>query len=88
MKTKKGIEFNRSRGLRYRNSVESKPKTEARIILRQAVKDGIILKMPCRDCGSIKSQGHHPDYSKPLAVIWLCSYHHKQEHRRIAGIIN
>ena len=24
---------------------------------------------------------HHPDYSKPKEITWLCAYHHKQEHK-------
>lgn len=39
------------------------------------------LKMfPCEICGSIKSHRHHPDYDKPLEVVYLCAYHHKQAH--------
>ena len=31
-------------------------------------------------CGKI-GEAHHPDYSKPLDVIWLCSEHHAQVHK-------
>jgi len=27
-----------------------------------------------------KPEAHHPDYSAPLDVVWLCSAHHKQAH--------
>lgn len=49
-------------------------KTKARELLNHAVKSGKIIKPTnCSCCGKIrKVTGHHPDYSKPLEVIWLC----------------
>lgn len=52
----------------------------ARSYLHVYVKRGLVKKEPCRVCGSLKSQSHHPDYSKPLEVIWLCRFHHKFLH--------
>lgn len=60
-------------------SVKHKDKWIARSELRKAVRNGNVIKQPCW-CGNPKSQGHHPDYSKPLEVIWLCSKHHSQKH--------
>lgn len=40
---------------------------------------GRIKKLSCQICGE-KAQAHHPDYSKPLKVKWLCSLHHKWIH--------
>lgn len=34
----------------------------------------------CSICGDLNGQPHHPDYSKPLDVIWLCKKHHDQVH--------
>lgn len=56
----------------------------ARNILNKAVKRGEVLKTPCINCGNLKSEGHHEDYSKPLEVIWLCRAHHRQQHREAA----
>jgi hypothetical protein len=53
----------------------------ARKKLGRAVKAGEIKRMPCIVCGDKKSQGHHPDYSKPLEVVWLCKRHHLRLHR-------
>jgi len=60
----------------------NKPKHNARVRLQRLVKAGIIKKLPCERCGNEKSQGHHPDYSKPLEVVWLCQSHHYDIDRR------
>lgn len=50
-------------------------------ILDRSVYKGIIKRKPCEKCGDKKVEGHHPDYSKPLKVIWLCKIHHKAIHK-------
>lgn len=71
----------------YNNENKSKKKypekEHARRLLQYAVKTGRIKKTPCVKCGSIKSQGHHDDYFKPLKVIWLCAPHHREAHKKI-----
>lgn len=44
-----------------------------------AIKKGRLVRMPCEACGE-KAEAHHDDYSKPLAVRWLCRPHHMQHH--------
>jgi hypothetical protein len=44
-----------------------------------ALKVGLIQKHPCFICGK-KAEAHHPDYSRPLDVMWLCTPHHKETH--------
>lgn len=56
-------------------------KQRARRILQYHLRKGYIKKNPCR-CGATDVQAHHPDYSKPLEVVWLCSGCHGLEHRR------
>jgi hypothetical protein len=68
----------------YRNSDYRKnpDKIRARLKVYYAIKTGK-LKRPdhCLRCGLICTpQGHHPDYSKPLKVVWLCDSCHKKEH--------
>lgn len=53
-------------------------------IVSNAVRDGKLTKTPCHICGVEKVEGHHPDYSKPLNVVWLCTEHHKEVHRMVA----
>lgn len=57
-------------------------KTAARKAVANAVRTGRLNKRPCIKCGNPRSHGHHPDYSKPLKVIWLCAKHHTEVHRR------
>lgn len=55
---------------------------QAKQAVRKAVRNGTLKKRPCIVCRERKSQGHHPDYTKPLQVIWLCSKHHNEIHGR------
>lgn len=55
----------------------------AHIALDNAVRDGRVMAWPvCAvpecDC---KPEAHHPDYSMPLDVVWLCDQHHKATHK-------
>ena len=61
---------------------ESNPKKYvAQSAVGNALRDGILVKQPCEVCGSLTVHGHHPDYDKPLNVMWLCPEHHKDWHR-------
>ena len=54
----------------------------AHAALGNAVQSGKIFRWPtCAipECNA-KPQAHHPDYSAPLDVVWLCPAHHKQAH--------
>jgi len=43
---------------------------------------------PCAAPGcTSKAERHHPDYSKPLEVIWLCRRHHKRLHAGEAVLV-
>ena len=52
----------------------------AQIAVNNAIRDGRLIKQPCFVCGS-SAHAHHPDYSAPLAVSWLCPPHHAQVHK-------
>jgi hypothetical protein len=51
-------------------------------IFQRAIKRGDITRQPCASCGKPNAHGHHPDYSKPLHVEWLCRACHTEHHRR------
>lgn len=57
-------------------------KVKVRHITRYAIQMGKLIKKPCKNCGNLKSQAHHVDYSKPLKIKWLCSKCHGLEHRK------
>ena len=52
---------------------------KANTAVSNAVRDGRLKKQPCWVCGE-KAVAHHPDYDRPLDVVWLCQSHHKQAH--------
>jgi hypothetical protein len=58
-------------------------KRRAHNAVSHAIRDGRLKRLPCRDCGDPKTDGHHEDYSKPLEVIWLCRQCHHNEHARL-----
>lgn len=55
-------------------------KNKARQAVSNAIRTKKILPMPCIVCGA-DAEAHHPDYSQPLYVIWLCDKHHKEVHK-------
>lgn len=63
-----------------RNSRDRAPhKALARYAVSNAIRDGKLKPQPCWVCGA-KAQAHHPDYSDPLGVVWLCEQHHREAH--------
>lgn len=51
----------------------------AQTALNNALRDGKIMKLNCFVCGN-DAEAHHPDYDRPLDVVWLCKPHHKEAH--------
>lgn len=52
----------------------------ARHMARDALRKGLLVREPCFMCGA-HAEMHHPSYSAPLLVTWLCREHHRQLHR-------
>jgi hypothetical protein len=59
---------------------EQRWKNYARLIARRHWLRGKLRQKPCRHCGDAKSERHHPDYARPLFVIWLCRPCHLKLH--------
>lgn len=53
-------------------------------LVYNAVKNGILTRLPCEICGTEENvHGHHEDCSKSLDVNWLCQEHHSERHAEI-----
>lgn len=63
-----------------RYAKENKVKVNAKVLAQYYRKKGTIRQIPCVVCGKVNSEAHHPDYLKPLSVIWLCHLHHARLH--------
>lgn len=58
-----------------RPNPDTPPKQRARRRVRDALKTGALTRQACGVCGAPHAQAHHPDYTQPLAVEWLCPKH-------------
>lgn len=57
-------------------------KARCAVAMARALKTGRLARRPCEKCGCERVQAHHPNYSKPFEVRWLCQKHHTALHRR------
>ena len=75
-------------GLKYLNNLANKSnktwrkkfpeKRSAHQAVYRALRKGTLKKSICEVCGVKKVEAHHSNYSKPLDVIWLCTFHHNK----------
>jgi len=56
-------------------------KRKAQQLIATEVRAGRFTRQPCAVCDRPNTHGHHPDYSKPLDVIWVCPRHHSMTHK-------
>lgn len=61
---------------------EARRRKNVRRYTRRKVAQGKIQVLPCLICGE-KAEAHHPDYSQPLDVVWLCRKHHLETHAMV-----
>ncbi len=54
--------------------------------VNNAIRDGKMKRLHCFICGA-EAEAHHPDYSRPLDVMWLCPAHHKQTHTMARALL-
>ena len=70
-------EQNRKARVKYFGEPRNIPKIRARWRASRALRDGRLTRQPCEVCGSLRTEMHHDDYSRPLDVRWLCKVHHE-----------
>jgi hypothetical protein len=67
---------------RQKHRLEHPDREHARSITADAIRTGKLIRPnACSRCGiPCSPHAHHPNYSKPLEVIWLCEPCHRLEH--------
>src|SRR4051794_38080208 len=55
-------------------------RNRAKMAVKRALATGELERLPCDRCGATPADAHHPDYTKPLDVRWLCRDHHTELH--------
>jgi hypothetical protein len=66
-------------------SPEDRRKIQCRTNTNNLVQRGTLKRLPCVDCGAVKVQAHHPDYSNHRNVIWLCVACHTKRHLAVSA---
>jgi hypothetical protein len=79
--------LNSQREAKRRWREKNSKKYECQVMTRKLLRAGIVVRQPCKVCGSRRSCAFHEDYSKPAEVIWLCHQHRKSAERN-AGTLN
>lgn len=65
-------------------NVKNPEKRRAQEAVRAAIRRGELTRpkvCPIAGCSRTDVHAHHRDYSRPLAVAFLCSLHHKKAHQ-------
>ena len=62
----------------YRKNFPEKYKAHQKV--KRALENGKLAKTACFVCGNLEVEAHHPSYSLPLDVVWLCTKHHGEVH--------
>lgn len=76
--TERGKLAEKISGKRWRTN--NPQKVSARHKVKDAIKRGDLVRLPCAYCGDLKTDAHHDDYNKPLDVAWLCRKCHLGAH--------
>jgi hypothetical protein len=66
-----------------RKRAKNPDRSKARSVIHDLIYRGKLKRQPCEICSEPSAEAHHKDYSDPLDIVWLCSKHHREEHRRL-----
>lgn len=82
--TKKYQQTQKCKDAVNRSRLKFPERRKAGIIVMNALRTGKIIRSDhCSVCNKIcVPEGHHPDYSKPLEVVWVCKDCHTAIHWR------
>lgn len=71
-----------------RFKIANPEKARAHQLVRRAVVTGALIRQSvCETCGGFgHTDAHHPDYSQPLMVQWLCKSCHSQWHQHARNV--
>lgn len=77
--------------MKARHRKKHPDKTKARNAITMKLAKNRLTPKPCATCGvrptaAYPTEAHHPDYSKPFEVVWLCRKHHLEEHGKVQRI--
>ena len=76
-------EFSRLSRLKYPNKYKKRDSVY-RIVRFELKTNRLKRPKKCNRCGKKRIlQGHHPNYNKPLKILWLCYKCHYQIHAKI-----
>jgi DNA-directed RNA polymerase subunit M/transcription elongation factor TFIIS len=80
-KTPHAAELHRNQAREYYRHIVSDEKKKCIIVLHKLFNWGL-KKGPCEVCSATEDiQAHHPDYTDPLNIVWLCKRCHAYLHR-------
>lgn len=69
---------------------ERKYKRKAQRAVQRLVKQGVLKRLPCEECGDPHSEAHHfigYDPQNWLDIRWLCSKHHHEAHEKLKKLL-
>lgn len=71
----------------WRWNAANRHKLQAHAAVRVALRQGKLRRGKCEQCGSLRCDAHHDDYTQPLKIRWLCRRCHQRLHalQRKAG---